>query len=597
MRGIISFGLLVAACGCVGLALTSGTPSAQDTDKTATTTGTSEADLTARIDSELEKVWKRDRIKPAPASSDAEFLRRVYLETVGAPPTYNEAAAFLDSNDKLKRDKLIDQLVADPRFGQRMADQWTVLLTPRRADALSGGHLFAQWLAGEINGGTGMQTIIREVVLAEGDLVDNPQIVPWFAEGAGARFTDMIGKLSKSFTGVQIQCAECHDHPYDEDITQKSFQGMAAFLTATQPLIDNNLRPARAYIRTNADGPNKILKAAAMYDKLNKDQKVQVDMYIDYVKPMTLDGVAADTRDPTVWRSKLAAWMTSDKNTQTRRYVANRIWASAFGSGIVNPVDDFNEFNEPSHPELLNALGDDLRDNAWNVKRLYRAILKSKAWQCSSEATPKAERWHFASYPVRPLTPEQFLNTLLGLLDKPQLDKLVQDNLHGALDKAVADLKAAEAAQKKSKDKNRQYYQYDIATMNRYAELFGAMDGRWFISRWAAGRYASLSQDDEMNSEENFTMSINQALAVMNGQFTNALAGSGKDSLLERISSTFDGYDERIEALYLIVLSRRPTAAEQKWLNDYFKEAESPTLAAEDLLYALLMTTEFGTNH
>ncbi|MCA8913667.1 MAG: DUF1549 domain-containing protein, partial [Planctomycetes bacterium] len=397
MRKTICAGLFFATAVCVSLALYQQRPQAQEPESTSS--GSSEADLTARIDTEIAAVWKRDKIKPADKSSDAEFMRRAYLATVGVPPDYNEAVAFLDSKDKDKRDKLIDRLVDDPRFGQHMADQWVVLLTPRRSDQLSGANLMAQWFAEEINKDTGMNTLIREIITAEGELVDNPAIVPYFADGQAAMFTDLIGKFSKNLMGVQIQCAECHDHPYDENLTQKSFQGMAAFLTATRPQIDNSMRPARAFVETNTDGPKKILKAAAMYDKLRPDQKAQVDKYINYVKPVTLDGAEEQTRDPSVWRGKLAAWMIDDANDQTRRYVANRIWAIAFGSGLLNPVDDFNPLNEPSHPELLNALADDLKANKWSVKRLYRSILKSDTWQLSSEGAPKkAERWHFASY-------------------------------------------------------------------------------------------------------------------------------------------------------------------------------------------------------
>ena len=581
MRATTCLGLLAVICAAIALR----TPAAAQESTTANT------DLTATIDAGIEAVWKRDKIKPAEKSSDEEFLRRVYLDTVGEPPSYYEAVSFLDNPD---RNALIDQLLNDPRFGRHMADEWTVLLTPRRPDQLSGAHLFANWFAGEINKGSGFNTIIREIVLAEGDLVDKPTIVPWFAEGEGARFTDMIGKISKNLRGVQIQCAECHDHPYDAAITQKSFQGMAAFLTATQAYLNNDTRPERPTVRTNADGPKKVLKAAAMYDKLTPNQKAQVDLYINYVKPHTPDGTAIDTRDPGVWRSKLVAWMLGDD--QTSRYVVNRLWSIAFGSGLYNPVDDFTPLSEASHPELLEALAKDFRFSGWDVKRLYRAILKSRAYQLSSEKT-KGERWHFASYPVRALNAEQFIAALLGLLEPSQLDKIVKDNRENVLDRAIADLKAADEAQKKSKDKNMQRYEYDIATMNRYREQFNAIDGRWYIARWAAGRYASLSQDDEMNSGEDFTMSINQALAVMNGEFTNAMAASGKDSLLERISKKRQSYKDRMDALYLTVLSRRPTKAEATRIDTYLREAKSPTQAAEDLLYALLMSTEFATNH
>ena len=593
MRKLALFALPVAALTCALIAF-STSPAAQEVDK-KTTTGETEADLSATIDTEIAKIWKRDKVKPAKQSDDEEFLRRVYLDTVGEPPTYEESLKFLDDKDKDKRAKLIDRLIDDPRYGQHMANEWSVLLTTRNENALSGSHLLAQWFADAFNNNRGFDRIIRDIVTAEGELVDNPAIVPYFAEGQGIRFTDMIGKVSKNLMGVQIQCAECHDHPYDDELTQKSFQGMAAFMTATQPLQDNRIRPQRIYVRTNPDGPNKILKAAEMYDKLKPAQKAQVDQYIDYVKPVTLDGDEIDTRNPAVWRTELANWMTGDDNLQTRLYVVNRIWSIAFGSGLLNPVNDFNPLNEASHPELLNKLAQDFGDNKWSVKRLYRAILNSDTYQLSSkDADDDAESWHFASYPVRPLNAEQFLATLLRLLDDKQVEPLVKQYRDGSIKQALDSLKQQEAQQKKQ---GGDYYTFDYATLERYGEQFGEIEGRWFISRWAAGRYASLSQDDEMNQGENFTMSINQALAVMNGQFTNALAGSGKDSLLEKIGNNFETYEERRDALYLIVLNRRPTKPEKKWLEKYFRDAESPTVAAEDLLYALLMSTEFATNH
>ena len=570
--------LLAAAAVFGALAAFSSAPLAE----------TAPPDLSQRIDAEIAKVWKRDGIKPAAASDDAEFLRRVYLDTVGEPPTYTETVRFLDSDQPNKRDALIDALIADPRFGRHMANHWSNLLTPRRPDALSANHLFAQWLAHEINTDVGFDSIIRDVITAEGALVDKPAIVPYFAGGEAVPFTDMIGRFSKSLMGVQIQCAECHDHPYDEKITQKSFQGMAAFLTATQAVVDNQVQPARIYVRANTDAPNRVLRAAEMYDKLNKEQQAQVDMYINYVKPVTLDGREIDTRAPAQWRAELARWMGS--NEQTRLYVANRLWAIAFGSGLVNPVDDFHALNEASHPELLQLLANELK-NHFSIKRLYRAILKSSTWQLSGKQPPaKAERWHFASYPARPLSAEQFIASLLGLMLDSQVNALVKQSRDDGLVAAIARLKEL-------KEAGGGNVTYDVPTMNRYAEQFKRMDGRWYIARWAAGRYASLSQDDEMSDGESFSMSITQALAVMNGQFTNELAGNGPDSLLQRITRDFETYDARVDALYLHVLARRPTDAERKRLEALFKNSASPTAAAEDLLFALLMTTEFATNH
>ena len=224
MRKLALFALPAAALLCALLATTAGS-AAQDADrKTAAT----KENLSATIDAEIAKVWKRDKISPAKRSGDEEFLRRVYLDTVGEPPTRQESVNFLDSKDEHKRAKLIDRLIDDPRFGQHMADQWTVLLTSRDANALSGSHLLAHWLAEEFNHNTGFDRIIREFVTAEGELVDNPAIIPYFAGGEAVRFTDMIAKLSKNLMGVQIQCAECHDHPF-EKWTQDQYYETAAY--------------------------------------------------------------------------------------------------------------------------------------------------------------------------------------------------------------------------------------------------------------------------------------------------------------------------------------------------------------------------------
>lgn len=596
MRNATCTALLFATAICATLALSVDTPRAQggEPDKTIT----SGASLNDRIDAEINKVLKRDGIKPTKPSDDEEFLRRVYLDTVGVPPGHEEAVAFLDSNEKNKRAKLIDTLIADPRFGYHMADQWTVLLTPRDARALSGSHLFAQWFAAKVNSGVGMHTIIREIVTAEGRLADNPSVVPYFADGGAVRFTDMIGKLTRSLMGVQVQCAECHDHPYDEELTQAGFQGMAAFMTATRPVVDNSYQPARTYVETDPRPARRVLDAFEKYDQLNKEQRAQVDQYIDFVRPVTLDGERIDTRDPSIWRGKLAAWMIGGDNEQTRLYVANRVWSIAFGIGLVNPVDDFNPFNVASHPELLKLLADDLLDSGWSIKRLYRAILNSETYQRSSrDMDEKAEKWHFAGYPVRHLNAEQFLGTLLNLLAPDQLNELVQQNRDAGLDRYIEQLKQAEKQQEKADNPNMRRYRYDIPTLNRYAEQFKAMDGRWFLTRWSAGRYTALASNNEETSGESFTMSITQALAVMNGEFTNALAREGDQSLLNRIAENFESYEDRIEALYLTVLSRRPDKAERKNLKAYFRNAEDPTAAAEDLLFALLMTTEFATNH
>lgn len=592
-------GALLVAAFFGGLALHTG-PSVRAQDKPAgddrtTTTGATEADLSAAIDRETSAVWARDSITPAKPSSDAEFLRRAYLNTVGMPPSYDEAVTFLDSDDKDKRAALINTLVADPRFGRHMANNWAVLLNPRTAQVLSGGTYFADWLAGRINDGVSFDQVMREIITARGEMLDNPAVVPWFRDGQGERITDMMGKLTKSLMGVQIQCAECHDHPYDDNIPQSAFQGMTAFLTPTRAVVDNNSQPLTATVREDATVIKRIFDAIKQYDKLRKDQQAQVDFYRLYVNPTTLDGVKAPAEQPEVWRDRLAAWWLGKDNVQTRRYVANRLWYMAFGTAIVSPVDDFNPMNEASHPALLDTLAAELLAGGWDMRRLYRAILKSKTWQLSSEGpAAKAEKWHFAAYPVRALSPEQFLTSLIGLMDPAQSKQFVDTALSGSFTAAKAEYQRRAAEQEKAGSTK---YTFDLARLERFEKRFTAIDGRWWLTRYAAGRYVSLSSDDENTSADGFSLSIDQALAVMNGEFTNSLAGSGPSTLLDRVLKRHKDPGERLDALYLSILSRKPTAAERERWREMIKDEKNPLPMAEDLIYALLTTTEFGTDH
>ncbi|MDC1141690.1 DUF1553 domain-containing protein [Planctomycetota bacterium] len=594
--------LLLLGAICAVLAWQSTPAQADESKATKTTappTTRTEADLTAFIDIELAKVWKRDEITPAAVSNDEEFVRRVYLDAVGLPPNYAEVTSFLSDKREDKRERLIDKLVNDRRFGEHLANNWAHTLVPRSPNARSGGALFAQWMADEFNRNKGFDRTIRQIVTAKGRLTETPAIVPWFKDGQGARIGDMIGKLSKGLMGVQIQCAQCHDHHYDEALTQQSFRGLAAFLSATKAAVDNGVRPARAYVTHDTNQPQRIEKAFAGIDKLAPAQRELVKEYINYVRPVTLDGKAIDRSDPTLWRAKLSAWMLSKQNPRTSRYVVNRMWSIAFGSGIVNPVDDFNAFNEPTHPELLEALSADLLQNGWDLKRLYRAILNTSAYQRSSKNPPaNAESWHFASYPVRQLSPEQFLGSLLKLMGEENINAVVEKYRDVPLSQSRIQLKRAKEAQENGNaPKNQRRYVYDLASLDRYISQFAAIDKRWWVARWAAGNYTRTTSDDEMNESESFVLTIDQALTVMNGQFTNGLSGRAKGSLLHSIGKAFQGREAQVRAVYLVVVGRNPTANELKIASNFLEKSKDEGAASEDLLYALMMTTEFATNH
>jgi hypothetical protein len=225
-------------------------------------------------------------------------------------------------------------------------------------------------------------------------------------------------------------------------------------------------------------------------------------------------------------------------------------------------------------------------------------MLNSRAYQLSSAgADKKAAPWHFAAYPVRQLSTDQFIGALLNLMSDKQIADNVKQVRDNALDRYAAELaKNKQAADEGKYEPNRPRYRYDLQAWDKFSRGFRAMDPRAYLTRFGAARFAALSQDDERNASEGFTGSIDQALLVLNGNFTNGLAASTPEGLLARISKDFTA-DKRIEVLYLHVLSRRPTETEQHRAREFLAAQANRAQAMEDLLFALLMTTEFGTNH
>jgi hypothetical protein len=277
--------------------------------------------------------------------------------------------------------------------------------------------------------------------------------------------------------------------------------------------------------------------------------------------------------------------------------------------GILNPVDDFNSFNAPTHPELLEALGADFASHGWDVKRYFRAMLKSNTWQLSSKpASGKTlAPWHFASYPVRQLTPEQFMGSLVTLAGSGNLGQMFKRNAnpYEAIRRRYEQAKGGEGKKgKEAKDgkeegakDNMKDYSFDEEALKKFEVQFEKIPGEWYMRRVLASRYATASSDDEMTEADNFSQTVDQALAVMNGEVTNRISGSGRGTVVGAILEKVKDDDERVKALYLSVLSRAPSQKELSRTLSYVHGEKGAPKAWEDVLFALLATTEFATNH
>ena len=565
--------------------------------------------LSDTIDTEIAKVWERDSIRPARLALDEVFLRRVYFDVVGLPPTRAEAQLFLDDTHLDKRARLIDRLLDDPRFGQHMADLWMPILRERGNDfgelGDGAGEVMAVWLAEQFNADAGLNETINAMVLAEGPISSNPAAAYYALMGLPARSPNMGGLTTKNFAGMQIQCAECHDHPYEDAWTQDAFIGMASFFTGIEVKAEFYIQPVDPRVETTPVLPRKLIEAYAKSPDLPPEALNRVTDLLTYDKPQLLGDTQVKSRDTKLWRKIYATWLTSPKNKTATQYLANRFWSFLFGSGLTNPVDDFNSLIEPSHPALLEKLGNWFAARGFSVKQLYRAMLNTRVYQLAGGDVEGAERWHFASAPVRQLTPEQFFGALFTMRDGDSMLKSFARKTVSVYER-LRQFKTFQDAEKKKENNEKPAegdYQtvYDDDLLKAYEMWIEKMGTDWQVRRGMAAQYSALNSDDERMQTDTFSLSIDQSLSILNGEVTRRLGDSRNGSLVYAIRRDYKTLDTRIEAMYLAILSRRPTLMELHRTQDYFKDLEeagtNEQLGFEDLFYALVSTTEFATNH
>lgn len=311
------------------------------------------------IDAHVYRRLKQLNIVPAELCSDAEFLRRVYLDLIGTLPTAEEARAFLADTRPNRRELVVDELLKRPEFADYWALKWADLLrVDRQALGHKGAYDFYRWIHASLAANKPLDAMTREIITAEGPL----------AESSPANFFKAVPQpgqasstVSQVFLGVRIECAQCHHHPYDR-WSQADYAGMTAFFAQLQrkntPLGEVLVAegdPTAAHPRTGQP-----ITAHAL------------------AQPMPDKNPAGDRR------RELAAWLTAGENPWFARNIANRVWAHLLGRGLVEPVDDFRATNPPTNPQLLDALARHFVEQKFDLRALTRTICASRAYQHAS---------------------------------------------------------------------------------------------------------------------------------------------------------------------------------------------------------------------
>ncbi len=375
-----------------------------------------EPSLRQAIDAAIQAGWQKQKLTPANRSSDSEFLRRVYLDLVGSIPTYEETVAFLDSKDADKRAQLIDRLLADPRYAQHQTDTWDLLLFDRRppgydTDKRDG---FQGWLYKQFAQNTPYDVWARELLRAEGNSAENGAL--YYVQYRNAP-EDASEAISQTFLGVQLHCARCHDHPF-ENWTQRDFYGMAAFLARLEVVSVGKKGTLPNYMIGERNSGDVQFTGSAKTAKVG-DKGVPVPPKFltgaVLVEPPVPAGFkearfAANKVPPPPKFSRkdqLADWITRPDNPFFARAIANRVWGQFMGRGLVHPVDNLSPSNKPSHPELLDQLTRELVAHKFDLKWYIRELVNSNAYQLSAAGTGEPLPLWFQHARMRPLSAEE----------------------------------------------------------------------------------------------------------------------------------------------------------------------------------------------
>jgi len=515
-----------------------------------------QAPLHQRIDEHIQKGLTA----AAPKADDAEFLRRVYLNLTGVIPSVDEAGVFLADKSPDKRVKLVDQLLASEGFARHMTNLFDVLLMDRRPDKHVKRPEWRDFLHKSFAANKPYDHFVREILSADGSDPKTRPAAKFYLDRDGE--PNVLTKdVSRLFLGMNLHCAQCHDHPLVDAYKQDYYYGLQAFLSRSYIYTDKATKVS--ILAEKGDGDvtfqsvfvPKITNTAVLRIPDGKPiVEPKFDKGQEYVKPVAKGerGIPKFSR-----RAQLAEQIVGRDNARFPRATANRIWSFMMGRGIVEPVEYDHPANPPSHPELLQMLSNDLVANKYDTKALIRGIVLSDTYQRSSELPkgkePEPKTFGVAS--LKPMTPEQFAWSLMQ----------------------ATGLIAAERKAQGAKPNEAAIYAKLSAQVPAFVAMFGSAPG-----------------DPAFNQD--FEASLDQTLFLTNGGILRDWLAARPGSLIDRLNQEKD-VGLLADQLYLSVFARLPSADERKDAAGFLARRTERLPALQDLAWALLTSAEFRFNH
>ncbi|MEZ6132994.1 MAG: DUF1549 and DUF1553 domain-containing protein [Planctomycetaceae bacterium] len=498
----------------------------------------------AAIDDLFMATWKTENVVAAAPASDAEFLRRLHLDLGGRIPAISDVRDFLADTDPEKRQQAVDRLLDSPAFVRHFTIVWRNALIPQANSEPQLRSLipgFEAWLWQHLSTNRPYDQIVRDMITTELNPTNAAALASTTSPDAffvarELKPENLATGTARAFLGVRLDCAQCHDHPFDK-WKQSQFWNLAAFYSG--------------FARPDTDDDNPAMAMTMVENTATRS--IRIPGSDTLVPARFLNGDEPDwvgtNQTP---RAALAEWLVNEQNPWFARMAVNRMWEQFFGRGLVDPVDDFSDNNPPSHPDVLQILAQAFVSSGYDLQHVIRIITATRVYQLSSAQShpSQTEPQHFARSVLRGLTPEQFFDSLAEAVGFYQPYR--SDNPF------VIETDSPRA---------------------RFLELFRD------------------SSESGLEAETTILQALAMMNGEFIGTATSPDDSQTLRAITEFPGMTDD---ERLETVFLATVSRPPTDKEREKLTEYLKSGSpdsTPGSALSDIFWALLNSSEFLLNH
>lgn len=515
--------------------------------------GIDDASIIAEIDRLIAAAWFDNEVTAADVADDHEWVRRCFLTLTGRIPSVTEASTFTASTSPRKRTELVDVLLADPRYAENLSVTWTNLLIGRtNARQVDQEALFGFLQRQFLKNRPWMETV-GDLIAAQGRS-DQNGATNFLLAHLNDQATPATAVTARLFLGQQVQCTQCHDHPFAKDRSQDEFWSLNAFFKQAErrPLTVTTSDGRSQNVWTLSDAGS---TGMTFYDTLRGQQKAVLPEF---------DGHAMRADDPRSRRAELVRLLAADSHQLVAQAMVNRTWAQVFGYGFTSPIDDLGPHNPVSHPELLEFLTKSFSESDYDVRRLMRWLALSQPFQLSSL---QAEQSFAIDDPQDGGTP-----LFSRAYQRPMGPEQVYDSIRIAI-RSAAD----------------QPIDSSIGSTHR----------RQWVEQFVQS-YGTDENDEQLVFEGN----IAQAMLMMNGKDLQDVIPLTAVEVTKSVHENAQGALKSLERIAMATLNREPSEREEKVFRGRYRTLmhSLPTdvairTATEDMLWAYLNSSEFTSVH